>query len=151
MFLVSRLGIWRCHDIWILDKLKFDDLNSKKSFRSEIKTFFLLLRLLSIRDTKQTSKSVVDTNFKLPFRRNFKNFIQVVRTVAINKFKDNNQNNTLLINPALTCNQFKSLIPLWEIVYIISNWQQKQMHLSCINWSFFFSFCVKFGHHVEHG
>ena len=110
-------------------------------------SFFYNCSLLKI-ENKQAS--VVDINFKLTFRCKFKNFIQVVRTVAINKFKDKNQNNTLLINPALTCNQFKSLNPLWEIVYIISNWQQKQMHLLCINWSFFFSFCVKFGYHVEH-
>ena len=49
-----------------------------------------------------------------------------------------------------TGNQFKSLNSLWDIVDILSNWRQKRIHLFCIAWSFFFSFCVKFGYHAKH-
>ena len=41
----------------------------------------------------------------------------------------------------MTGNQFKSLNSLWDIVEILSNWRQKRIHLFCITWSFFFSFC----------
>ena len=43
--------------------LKFDYLKNEKSFRSEIKAFFLVSNFLSFRDTKQTSKNVADTTF----------------------------------------------------------------------------------------
>ena len=56
MFHVSCLGIWWRHDIWISEKLKSDYLKNKKSFR--------VLKALSFRHTKQTSKNVMDTTFK---------------------------------------------------------------------------------------
>ena len=55
-FRVSCLGIWWRHDIWILEKLKFDYLKNEKSFRREIKKFFLVSQMLSFRHTKQASK-----------------------------------------------------------------------------------------------
>ena len=45
--------------------LKFDYLKNEKSVRSEIKAIFLVLKVLSFRHTKQTSKTVADTTFKL--------------------------------------------------------------------------------------
>ena len=44
--------------------LKFDYFKNEKSFRSEIKAFFLVSQVLSFRHTKQTSKNVADTTFK---------------------------------------------------------------------------------------
>ena len=38
VFLVSCLGIWWRHDIWISEKSTFDYLKNEKSFRSEIKS-----------------------------------------------------------------------------------------------------------------
>ena len=65
MFRVSCLGIWWRHDIWISENLKFDYLKNEKSFRSEIKTFFLVSQVLSFRHKNQTSKNVVDTTGKV--------------------------------------------------------------------------------------
>ena len=42
-----------------------DYLKNEKSFRSEIKTFFLVSKVLSFRHTKQTSKNVADATFKM--------------------------------------------------------------------------------------
>ena len=64
VFRVSCLAIWWRHDIWIPEKLKFDYLKNKRSFRSEIKNIFLVLQVPSFRHTKQTSKNVMDTTFK---------------------------------------------------------------------------------------
>ena len=82
---------------------------------------------------------------KLVFGCKFKNFIQVVRIIVIDKFK-HDWNNTLF-KPINDCNQSKSLNSLWDMADILANWKQKQIHLFCIAWSFFFSFCVKFGYH----
>ena len=49
-------------NIW---KVKIDYLKNEKSFQSEIKNIFLVLKVLSFRHTKQTSKNVADTTFKL--------------------------------------------------------------------------------------
>ena len=57
---VSCLGIWWRNDIGIPEKLTFDYLKNKKSFRSKI-TFFLVSKMLSFRHTKQTSKNVAYT------------------------------------------------------------------------------------------
>ena len=65
MFHDSCLGIWWCHDIWISENLKFDYLKNKKSFQSEIKTFLPVSQVLSFRHTKQISKNVDDTTFKV--------------------------------------------------------------------------------------
>ena len=48
-------------------KLKFDYVKNEKSFQSEIKTFFLVSQVLSFTHTKQTSKNVADTTFKVSF------------------------------------------------------------------------------------
>ena len=40
VFLVSCLGIWWRHDIWISEKSTFDYLKNEKSFWSEIKSIF---------------------------------------------------------------------------------------------------------------
>ena len=45
--------------------LKVDYLKNEKSFRSEIKSIFIVSQVLSFRHTKQTSKNVADTTFKL--------------------------------------------------------------------------------------
>ena len=37
---VSCLCIWWPHDIWILEKIKFDYLKNEKSFRNEMKNIF---------------------------------------------------------------------------------------------------------------
>ena len=50
--------------------LKLDYLKNEKSFRSEIKIFFLVLKVLSFRHSKQTSKNVADTTFKLKYLTN---------------------------------------------------------------------------------
>ena len=44
--------------------LKLDYLKNEKSFRSEIKSIFLVSKVLFFRHTKQTSKNVADTTFK---------------------------------------------------------------------------------------
>ena len=49
------------------EKLKFDYLN-EKSFRSQIKTFFLVSQVLAFRRKKQISKNVADTTFKIDAR-----------------------------------------------------------------------------------
>ena len=58
------LSIWWRHEIWKSKILKFDFLKNEKSFWSEIKTFFLVWQVLSLRLKKQTSKNVADTTFK---------------------------------------------------------------------------------------
>ena len=40
MFRVSYLGIWRRHDIWISENLKFDYLKNEKNFGREINNIF---------------------------------------------------------------------------------------------------------------
>ena len=47
MFRVSCLGIWRSDNIWILEKLKFDYLKNKESFRSEIKNIKCKVKTLT--------------------------------------------------------------------------------------------------------
>ena len=59
------LGYLRRHDIWISEKLKFDYIKNKKSFQSKMKTFILVSQVLSLRLTKQISKNVAYTTFKL--------------------------------------------------------------------------------------
>ena len=49
-FRVSYLGIWWCHEIWIC-KIKFDVLENKRNTWSKIKTFVLVLHMLSFRLT----------------------------------------------------------------------------------------------------
>ena len=56
MFNISCLCTWWPHNIWISEKLKSDYLKNKKSF--------CVLKALSFRHTKQTSKNVADTTFK---------------------------------------------------------------------------------------
>ena len=59
-FNISCLAIsWR-HDIWISKKLKYDYLKNKKSFRSSINLFFLVLKVLLFRQTKKNSKNIAD-------------------------------------------------------------------------------------------
>ena len=53
------------HEVWKSKILKFDLLENGNSFWIEIKTFFLVLWVLSSRFKKQTSKNVADTTFKL--------------------------------------------------------------------------------------
>ena len=48
----------------MFEKLKSSYLKNEKSFRGEIKTFFLVSEVLSFRHKKQTSKNVVDTTLK---------------------------------------------------------------------------------------
>ena len=60
MVRVPWLRIWWRHDIWILEKIKFDYLKKEKSLQSEIKN-------IAFRRTKQTSKNVADTTFKNAF------------------------------------------------------------------------------------
>ena len=64
VFRVSCVGIWWRHDIRIPEKLKFDYLEKEKSFQSEIKTFFLVFKMLFFRHAKQTSKNIAETTFK---------------------------------------------------------------------------------------
>ena len=45
------------------EKLKSDYLKNKKIFQIEIKTFFLVSKVLFFRNIKQTSKNVVDKIF----------------------------------------------------------------------------------------
>ena len=52
------------HEVKISEKLKSENLKNKKSLRSEIKTFFLVSKVLPFRYTKQTSKNVADTTFR---------------------------------------------------------------------------------------
>ena len=91
MFRVSWLDIWWCHDIWISEKLNSDYLKNKKSFGSEKqKAFFLVSKVLAFRDTKQTSKNVVDSTLKVylgffnneSYYESFKN-ANVTKTVTI--------------------------------------------------------------------
>ena len=49
--------------------LKVDYLKNEKSFRSKIKSIFLVSQVLSFRHTKQTSKNVADTIFEVYFDR----------------------------------------------------------------------------------
>ena len=67
MFLVSYLGIWWRHDIWISEKLKFFYPKNEKSFQSEIKTFSLIFQAFSFRHTKQTSKNVTNTTYSTTY------------------------------------------------------------------------------------
>ena len=91
MFRVSWLDIWWCHDIWISEKLNSDYLKNKKSFGSEKqKAFFLVSKVLAFRDTKQTSKNVVDSTLEVylgffnneSYYESFKN-ANVTKTVTI--------------------------------------------------------------------
>ena len=63
MLHVLYLGIWWRHDIWILEKLKFDYLRKEKSFQSEIKNISPCLTI-TFRQTKQACKNLADTAFK---------------------------------------------------------------------------------------
>ena len=66
VFCFSYSGIWRCHDIWISEKLKVDISRTKRAFEVKWKTFFLVSKVLSIRHTKQISKNVADTTLRSP-------------------------------------------------------------------------------------
>ena len=58
------MGEWHLNTL----KLKFDYLKNEKSFqRAFQKRFFLVPQVLSFRHTKQTSKNVADTTFKIIF------------------------------------------------------------------------------------
>ena len=56
VFLVLCLGIWWCHEIWKCTTLKCNFLGNKKSFWSEIKTFFLVWWVLSFRLKNKLAK-----------------------------------------------------------------------------------------------
>ena len=62
--------------------LKVDYLQKEESFRSEIKSLFLVSQVLSFRHTKQTSQSLADTIFNLAISFACKN-------QSIKKFMDN--------------------------------------------------------------
>ena len=58
---------WAFDDVMIFEyakMFKFDYLKNEKSFRSEVKSIFLVSQMLSFRHAKQTSKNVADTTFK---------------------------------------------------------------------------------------
>ena len=63
--LVSCLDIWWHYEIWIPEKWKFDYLKNEKSFWSKTKTFFHVSQVFSFRNTKQTSKNVVNKTFHI--------------------------------------------------------------------------------------
>ena len=55
-------------DVMTFEYLKIQNLiilRTKRVFEVKQKTFFLVSQVLSFRHTKQTSKNVVDTTFKL--------------------------------------------------------------------------------------
>ena len=90
VFHVSCLGIWWLHHIPISGKLKLDFLNTEKSFQSEIKTFFLILQVLSFRLTKQSSKNVADTTlnpFKCQPHKMIKHTQTIRRQIAVELFE----------------------------------------------------------------
>ena len=64
VFLVLCLGIWWLHEIWISEILKFNFLEKKKSFWSEIKQHFSKFTSALFKYKKQNSKNVADTTFK---------------------------------------------------------------------------------------
>ena len=64
VFLILCLSIGWQHKISKCRILKFDFLESEKSFWSEIKIFSLVWQTLLFRLKKQTSKNVADTTFK---------------------------------------------------------------------------------------
>ena len=57
-FLVLCLGIWWRHEIWISGILKFDFLENKKSFWSEIKNIFFVL--CSLRKVSKYRQNLVN-------------------------------------------------------------------------------------------
>ena len=56
MFHVSCFDIWWCHEIWISEKLKSDYPKDKRSFR--------VLKVISFRHKKGTSRNVTDRTLK---------------------------------------------------------------------------------------
>ena len=78
MFRVSCLGIWWRHDIQISENIWWSQEWKKESLRWN-KKLFLILKLFFLRHTKQVSKNVVDTAFKLYFKiHNWCNFINTI-------------------------------------------------------------------------
>ena len=114
------LGIWWRHDIWIPKMLKFDYLKNEKRFWREMKAFLLVLQVLSLRHTKQTSKNVADTTFKHSFvalEKHKKPVFtcsvstmetpeQCVKPVNSQRYRHQNVIDVVLVSLLLTLNKF---------------------------------------------
>ena len=77
---------WHLH----ISNVKFDYLKNEKSFRNQIKTFFLVSQVLSFRHTKQTSKNEAEATFK---------FLQVVLRVCCFRTNSSVSKDVMWIQP----------------------------------------------------
>ena len=77
---------WHLH----ISNVKLDYLKNEKSFRNQIKVFFLVSQVLSFRHTKQTSKNEAEATFK---------FLQVVLRVCCFRTNSSVSKDVMWIQP----------------------------------------------------